>query len=294
MCYRGGCHAPLGCAWSDFNYFFESRRDECYELCVNVDLEANPFSGCRCQWSGTYASDGTPCGDSMQCMAAAEAGDSGEVCVPSASLDPPEPRETPPPTQPPTTVEPTTPPPTQPPTQTRAPLCPLQGWDRFRLANDHAVNATPDLTVTLSPEACMVECLNRRCKGFSLPSGNPNDPRPCYLYTTTTPAIPRYESMNLTPEQGMATYVRKRQCMPAGTCDTSSSASELFTMLPGVRPKSATARSSRFGMKTQRRRIPPSYAVSAVSTLTSASLSPGSLTPRPAPLADAKCEYAGF
>jgi len=65
MCYRGGCHAPLGCAWSDFNYFFESRRDECYELCVNVDLEANPFSGCRCQWSGTYAPDGTPCGDSM-------------------------------------------------------------------------------------------------------------------------------------------------------------------------------------------------------------------------------------
>jgi len=172
-------------------------------------------------------------------MAAAGAGDSGEVCVPSASLDPPEPRETPPPTQPPTTVEPTTPPPTQPPTQTRALLCPLQGWDRFRLANDHAVNATPDLTVTLSPEACMVECLNRRCKGFSLPSGNPNDPRPCYLYTTTTSAIPRYESMNLTPEQGMATYVRNRQCMPA--CDTSSSASELFTMLPGVRPKSASA-----------------------------------------------------
>lgn len=132
-----------------------------------------------------------------------------------------------------------TPAPTHPPTRSNEQDCPLRGWDRFQIAQNHAVSATPDFTLTTSPENCMVVCLERRCKGFSLANGNVGTtPRTCHLYTSTTPAIVSFNDMNLTPEEGTSTFVFSKKCMPV--CDATSSASEQWTALPGVRPKAAS------------------------------------------------------
>ena len=112
-CYNGGCHAPLGCSWSDFQYFWEAKRNTCLEQCTSVDRLANPFSGYSYQ-TMSYGPDGTPCGDGRQCVSAGP-GDAGveslEFCVTSASLNVGNP--TPPPTPTPTPAPAPTGPPTR-------------------------------------------------------------------------------------------------------------------------------------------------------------------------------------
>ena len=148
MCYVGRCHAPLGCSWTQsYPYFFEARRDECAEICANVDLVANPNSGYSWQSSGVYAPNGTPCGDGMQCIAAGAG--NGEACVTSASLN------VGPPTLPPTS------PPVGPPT--RLDYCP-EGYGDYGIRYNWGLGR---ITIVTTHEQCSDRCTQYSDPQFS-------------------------------------------------------------------------------------------------------------------------------
>ena len=172
MCYSGRCHAPLGCSWAQsYPYFFEARRDECAEICANVDLVANPNSGYSWQSSGVYAPNGTPCGDGKQCIAAGAG--NGEACVTSASLNvgnptnPPTAPPTPPPTAPPT--PPPTGPPTLPPTNppvgppTRLDYCP-EGYGDYGVRWNYGLGR---VILVSSHDACAARCTQYSAPQFT-------------------------------------------------------------------------------------------------------------------------------